>query len=78
MIMPHNKLVLQKLLEHFDTKVLSADIIVGDNHGQGSFCSPVKIVIVSVDHKKLWNADFERFNVQKTPSIYHIKCWQDQ
>jgi len=49
---PLDELVLQKLLEHFDENVLSADIIVGDDHGQGAFCSLVKIVMMFVDHKK--------------------------
>ncbi len=40
----------EKLLEHFDENVLSADIIVGGNHGQGAFCSPIKIIMTFVDH----------------------------
>jgi len=44
-------LILQKLLERFDESILSADVIVGGDHGQGAFRSPVKIILLYVDRK---------------------------
>jgi len=61
-----DELVSEKLLEHFHENVLSADIIVGGDHGQGAFHSPVKIVMKFVDCKKLLNVGSERLSVQKT------------
>jgi len=43
-------LVSEKLLECFDENVLSADIIVGGDHGQGAFRSPIKIIMTFIDH----------------------------
>jgi len=61
-----DELVSEKLLEHFDENVLSADIIVGGDHGQGAFRSPIKIIMTFIDHKKLLNVGLERLSVQKT------------
>jgi len=49
---PLDELVSEKLLERFDENVMSADIILGGDHGQGAFRSPVKIIMTFVDHKK--------------------------